>query len=148
MSLHLFHEVSMTVLTWFWIKETRINTKLLSAMKFCMLCVFRCVDIFTPEEQKMLIKYRKENFAEKDLVYRERRLIGKCPLTPEEVKLQFLSSYPKFLSSCTMILRCKYISSSNIPFHFINFVEDGRFRNFAYKCRSWFWSINKVVRLD
>lgn len=75
MSLHLFHEVSMMILIGFWIKETRISTKLLSAMKFCMLCVFRCVDIFTPEEQKMLIKYRKENFAEKDLVYRERRLI-------------------------------------------------------------------------
>jgi hypothetical protein len=45
----------------------------------------RCIDIFTPQEQKMLIKYRKENFAEKELVYRERRLIGKCPLTPEEV---------------------------------------------------------------
>lgn len=49
--------------------------------------IFRCIDIFTPEEQKILIKYRKENFAEKELVYRERRLIGKCPLTPEEVKL-------------------------------------------------------------
>jgi hypothetical protein len=46
----------------------------------------RCIDIFTPQEQKMLIKYRKENFAEKELVYRERRLIGKCPLTPEEVQ--------------------------------------------------------------
>jgi hypothetical protein len=45
----------------------------------------RCIDIFTPQEQKILIKYRKENFAEKELVYRERRLIGKCPLTPEEV---------------------------------------------------------------
>jgi hypothetical protein len=47
--------------------------------------LLRCIDIFTPAEQKILIKYRKENFAEKDLVYRERRLIGKCPLTPEEV---------------------------------------------------------------
>ncbi|KAM3312746.1 hypothetical protein ACQJBY_032518 [Aegilops geniculata] len=47
----------------------------------------RCIDIFTPQEQKILIKYRKENFAEKELVYRERRLIGKCPLTPEEVGL-------------------------------------------------------------
>ncbi|KAJ0983852.1 hypothetical protein J5N97_002208 [Dioscorea zingiberensis] len=52
-----------------------------------MLAFAGCVDIFTPEEQKILIKYRKENFAEKDLVYRERRLIGKCPLTPEEVGL-------------------------------------------------------------
>lgn len=47
--------------------------------------LFRCIDIFTRAEQKILIKYRKENFAEKELVYRERRLIGKCPLTPEEV---------------------------------------------------------------
>jgi hypothetical protein len=31
------------------------------------------------------LKYRKEHFAEKLLVTRERRLIGKCPLTPEEV---------------------------------------------------------------
>ncbi|KAM0939027.1 putative GDP-fucose protein O-fucosyltransferase [Dioscorea sansibarensis] len=52
-----------------------------------MLAFAGCVDIFTPEEQKILIKYRKANFAEKDLVYRERRLIGKCPLTPEEVGL-------------------------------------------------------------
>lgn len=46
---------------------------------------FRCLDIFTPEEQSILRKYRKENFAEKKLVYSERRAIGKCPLTPEEV---------------------------------------------------------------
>lgn len=45
----------------------------------------RCVDIFTPEEQKILLKYRKENFAEKTLISSERRMIGKCPLTPEEV---------------------------------------------------------------
>jgi hypothetical protein len=45
----------------------------------------RCIDIFTPHEQKILLKYRKEHFAEKLLVPRERRLIGKCPLTPEEV---------------------------------------------------------------
>ncbi|XP_065021528.1 O-fucosyltransferase 1-like [Musa acuminata AAA Group] len=52
-----------------------------------MLAFAGCLDIFTPEEQKILIKYRKKNFAEKELVYRERRLIGKCPLTPEEVGL-------------------------------------------------------------
>ncbi|XP_048570598.1 O-fucosyltransferase 1-like isoform X1 [Triticum urartu] len=52
-----------------------------------MLAFAGCIDIFTPQEQKILIKYRKENFAEKELVYRERRLIGKCPLTPEEVGL-------------------------------------------------------------
>ncbi|KAL5206255.1 hypothetical protein ABZP36_034464 [Zizania latifolia] len=52
-----------------------------------MLAFAGCIDIFTPEEQKILIKYRKENFAEKKLVYKERRLIGKCPLTPEEVGL-------------------------------------------------------------
>lgn len=52
-----------------------------------MLAFAGCVDIFNPEEQKVLVKYRKENFKEKELVYKERRLIGKCPLTPEEVGL-------------------------------------------------------------
>lgn len=52
-----------------------------------MLAFAGCVDIFTPEEQKILMKYRETNFAEKKLIYRERRLIGKCPLTPEEVGL-------------------------------------------------------------
>lgn len=45
----------------------------------------RCFDIFTAKEQKILMKYRKENFADKKLIPRERRLMGKCPLTPEEV---------------------------------------------------------------
>ncbi|KAF7825017.1 O-fucosyltransferase 1 [Senna tora] len=49
--------------------------------------ICRCFDIFTPEEQKILKKYREENFAPKRLVYNERRAIGKCPLTPEEVGL-------------------------------------------------------------
>lgn len=49
----------------------------------CMAC--RCFDIFTPPEQKVLKKYREENFKEKRLIYKERRAIGKCPLTPEEV---------------------------------------------------------------
>ncbi|XXG79229.1 hypothetical protein AAC387_Pa09g0344 [Persea americana] len=52
-----------------------------------MLAFAGCIDIFTPEEQNILRKYRKENFAEKNLVYSERRAIGKCPLTPEEVGL-------------------------------------------------------------
>ncbi|XP_062182536.1 O-fucosyltransferase 1-like [Phragmites australis] len=52
-----------------------------------MLAFSGCIDIFTPQEQKILMKYRKEHFAEKKLVYRERRIIGKCPLTPEEVGL-------------------------------------------------------------
>ncbi|OVA18140.1 GDP-fucose protein O-fucosyltransferase [Macleaya cordata] len=52
-----------------------------------MLSFAGCFDIFTPAEQKILKKYRKENFAEKELVYDERRAIGKCPLTPEEVGL-------------------------------------------------------------
>ncbi|XP_047310521.1 O-fucosyltransferase 1 [Impatiens glandulifera] len=52
-----------------------------------MLAFAGCFDIFTPEEQKLLKKYRGENFAEKRLVYNERRAIGKCPLTPEEVGL-------------------------------------------------------------
>ncbi|XP_052174205.1 O-fucosyltransferase 1-like isoform X15 [Diospyros lotus] len=52
-----------------------------------MLAFAGCLDIFSPEEQRILMKYRKENFAEKRLVYSERRVIGKCPLTPEEVGL-------------------------------------------------------------
>ncbi|XP_020596876.1 uncharacterized protein At1g04910 isoform X2 [Phalaenopsis equestris] len=52
-----------------------------------MLAFAGCLDIFSTEEQNILMKYRKENFAEKKLVYRERRIIGKCPLTPEEVGL-------------------------------------------------------------
>ncbi|KAH9328133.1 hypothetical protein KI387_000241, partial [Taxus chinensis] len=52
-----------------------------------MLSFAGCFDIFTPEEQVILRKYREQNFAEKRLVYSERRIIGKCPLTPEEVGL-------------------------------------------------------------
>lgn len=52
-----------------------------------MLAFAGCLAIFTPEEQEILRKYRKENFAEKRLVHDERRMIGKCPLTPEEVGL-------------------------------------------------------------
>ncbi|KAJ0034246.1 hypothetical protein Pint_25479 [Pistacia integerrima] len=52
-----------------------------------MLAFAGCFDIFSPKEQEVLKKYRKENFAEKRLVYKERRAIGKCPLTPEEVGL-------------------------------------------------------------
>ncbi|XP_058093301.1 O-fucosyltransferase 1 isoform X2 [Magnolia sinica] len=52
-----------------------------------MLAFAGCLDIFTPQEQKILKKYREENFAKKELVYNERRAIGKCPLTPEEVGL-------------------------------------------------------------
>uniref|UniRef100_A0A251UTP6 O-fucosyltransferase family protein n=1 Tax=Helianthus annuus TaxID=4232 RepID=A0A251UTP6_HELAN len=50
-----------------------------------MLSFAGCFDILTPHEQKILMKYRKENFADKKLVYSERRAIGKCPLTPDEV---------------------------------------------------------------
>ncbi|KZV34866.1 hypothetical protein F511_00768 [Dorcoceras hygrometricum] len=50
-----------------------------------MLAFAGCFDIFTPEEQKILKKYRDENFAPKKLIYSERRAMGKCPLTPEEV---------------------------------------------------------------
>lgn len=56
-----------------------------------MVC--RCFDIFTPEEQKILKKYREENFAKKRLVYSERRAIGKCPLTPEEVTFAYTLDY-------------------------------------------------------
>ncbi|KAM7260257.1 hypothetical protein ACFE04_015998 [Oxalis oulophora] len=46
-----------------------------------------CFDIFTPAEKAVLQKYRKENFAEEKLVYKERRASGKCPLAPGEVGL-------------------------------------------------------------
>lgn len=52
-----------------------------------MLAFAGCFDIFNSEEQKLLKKYRKDNFANKTLIYKERRAIGKCPLTPEEVGL-------------------------------------------------------------
>lgn len=52
-----------------------------------MLAFAGCFDIFNPDEQRILRKYRKENFKDKDLKYSERRAIGKCPLTPEEVAL-------------------------------------------------------------
>ncbi|XP_024028867.1 O-fucosyltransferase 1 [Morus notabilis] len=52
-----------------------------------MLAFAGCFDIFTPAQQKILKKYREENFAPKKLLYNERRAIGKCPLTPEEVGL-------------------------------------------------------------
>ncbi|XP_047092142.1 O-fucosyltransferase 1-like [Lolium rigidum] len=52
-----------------------------------MLAYAGCIDIFTPKEQEILLKYREEHFAKKKLIHRERRLIGKCPLTPEEVGL-------------------------------------------------------------
>ncbi|WVZ54251.1 hypothetical protein U9M48_005076 [Paspalum notatum var. saurae] len=52
-----------------------------------MLAYAGCFDIFTPEEQKILLRYREEHFPEKTLDYRKRRLLGKCPLTPEEVGL-------------------------------------------------------------
>ncbi|KAI4369241.1 hypothetical protein MLD38_017707 [Melastoma candidum] len=51
------------------------------------LKLFSCFDIFTPEERKILEKYREDNFAQKRLVPSERRAIRKCPLTPEEVGL-------------------------------------------------------------
>jgi hypothetical protein len=47
--------------------------------------ICRCLDIFNPAEKMILKKYRKDNFAPKVLNYDERRAIGKCPLTPEEV---------------------------------------------------------------
>lgn len=52
-----------------------------------MLAFAGCFDIFSSKEQKELKEYREKNFAPKKLVYNERRAIGKCPLTPEEVGL-------------------------------------------------------------
>lgn len=46
-----------------------------------------CVDIFTEEERAILMEYRISNFAPKLLDSAERRRMGKCPLTPEEVGL-------------------------------------------------------------
>jgi hypothetical protein len=59
----------------------------------------RCFDIFSPAEQKILKKYRMENFAKKTLIYKERRAIGKCPLAPEEV-------YFLFESACICLFAC------------------------------------------
>ncbi|KAL6875750.1 hypothetical protein ACP4OV_013263 [Aristida adscensionis] len=52
-----------------------------------MLAFAGCFEIFTPQEQKILKKYRDEHFAPKELIHRQIRLKGKCPLTPEEVGL-------------------------------------------------------------
>ncbi|KAM7260132.1 hypothetical protein ACFE04_015873 [Oxalis oulophora] len=52
-----------------------------------VLAFAECLDIFTPAKKIVLQKYRKENFAEKKLVYKERSASGKCPLTPGEVGL-------------------------------------------------------------
>lgn len=52
-----------------------------------MLAFAGCLAIFTPEEQQILREYGKENFAERSLEHNRQRLIGKCPLTPEEVGL-------------------------------------------------------------
>ncbi|KAJ7544645.1 hypothetical protein O6H91_09G087600 [Diphasiastrum complanatum] len=52
-----------------------------------MLAFSGCLDIFTPAEQELLKEYRQQNFAVRRLVHNGRRLIGKCPLTPEEVGL-------------------------------------------------------------
>ena len=57
--------------------------------------------MFSPEEQEILRKYRKENFAEKELDYETRRAMGKCPLTPEEVTFSLLS-----------FCRCSHVVSS------------------------------------
>ncbi|KMZ58746.1 Peptide-O-fucosyltransferase [Zostera marina] len=52
-----------------------------------MLAFAGCIKIFTPEEQLILKKYREDNFAKKELEHDTRRVLGKCPLTPEEVGL-------------------------------------------------------------
>ncbi|XP_034691433.1 O-fucosyltransferase 1-like isoform X2 [Vitis riparia] len=54
-----------------------------------MLAFAGCYNIFTPEEQGILKKYRVENFKDKPLDYEQIRANGKCPLTPEEVGLIF-----------------------------------------------------------
>ena len=54
----------------------------------------RCLDIFTPKEKEILLKYRKEHFPEKIFDCRRRRLIGKWPLTPEEVLILLIDIVP------------------------------------------------------
>lgn len=56
----------------------------------------------------MLVKYRMENFAEKTLHYTDRRLIGKCPLTPEEVGT-FKSVYVKMTCPCILVMNTSCI---------------------------------------
>eukprot|EP00850_Spirogloea_muscicola_P022581 SM000302S11661 [mRNA] locus=s302:15685:18996:+ [translate_table: standard] len=51
-----------------------------------MLAFAGCIDIFTPRQQQLLWAYRLKNFANKTLVYEQRRKLGKCPLTPEEAR--------------------------------------------------------------
>ncbi|KAM1405001.1 hypothetical protein ACFX2I_013435 [Malus domestica] len=74
-----------------------------------MLAFAGCFDIFNPKEQEILKKYRKENFAPKKLVYEERRALGKCPLTPEEVILSFLSAM-RFNNSTRI-----YLAAATLP---------------------------------
>jgi hypothetical protein len=65
----------------------------------------RCFDIFTPEEQEILLRHRNKYFPlllrywgkyfpGNTPDYRERRLIGKCPLTPEEVLILLIDIVP------------------------------------------------------
>lgn len=72
------------------------------------------MDIFPPKEQGILVKYRKENFAEKLLNYTERRLIGKCPLTPEEVSQIITLSNP--IRSRRKQVGCYFTSNWHIDF--------------------------------
>jgi hypothetical protein len=44
-----------------------------------------------------MLKYRKEHFAEKELIPMERRRMGKCPLTPEEVLNLLINIDPDLL---------------------------------------------------
>ena len=62
-------------------------------LKLVLMKIYRCYNIFTPEEQGILKKYRAENFKDKPLDYEQIRANGKCPLTPEEVKLLYHSFF-------------------------------------------------------
>ena len=76
--------------------------------------IYRCLNIFTPKEQVILKKYRKDNFKSKVLNYGKRRAIGKCPLTPEEVILLvtvFQSVSGNFLFFIPYIARPKLVKA-------------------------------------
>eukprot|EP00850_Spirogloea_muscicola_P021394 SM000247S08283 [mRNA] locus=s247:12067:15654:+ [translate_table: standard] len=60
-----------------------------------MLAFAGCMDIFTPRQQQLLWAYRLRNFANKTLVYEQRRKLGKCPLTPEEARGSLSSQHAR-----------------------------------------------------